>query len=186
MDRSRLMRAIFLCALTVSAVASASAQRPANPYMPLQHGDRVRLIEAQLAGDRAVTLRIATKPGAVTAVAEAITSGGGAVRFRDDKLAYLRARVPIESVMQLVARTDIVVLSVNEGGASLAFGSRDEGGVREPVLVRTTARNGAKQTKQAQGGTRRLASPGPTTPAINPYAPAGDLGSPQFIAANKT
>jgi hypothetical protein len=169
------MRIVRLILSLTLVAASAAAQQPANPYQPLKHVDRVRLMEAKVAGDKAVTIRVATRMGGVPELAAAIQQFGGAIRERDDKLGYIRARIPIDATMRIAARFDVVAITVNETNWNLSAPSSEfTSSVRRQLAL------------SFGDSITRPGAPDRNTPAINPYFPVKDLGSPQFIAAHPT
>lgn len=162
-----------IAAIAAGVILAVPAR--AQGFAVLSHRDRVRLIKANVAGDHAVTLLIATRPGGVPAVIIALQSLGGVVRFRDDALGYLRARAPIDAVRPLATCPAIEAITVNEEQFNLASAS-DE----------STPRQGVEATTPASAGRGRIPPPDSATPALNAYMPVQDVGSPQFIAKHPT
>lgn len=129
--------ALFALALTVSGAVGASG-----------------------GSGRTVTILVASQPAANKTVASGISSLGGTIRYRDDDVGYIRAKIDetkIDAVKQLsgvqaVERDSIIPLD-------------------DP-------------TPEAAGDATDVAAPGPGTPAENAYMPTRDIGAPQFVGSH--
>src|SRR5918992_811463 len=88
-----LVAASCLVVLGASAATMANGARSA-----LSKEDRALLAEARGKGASTVTVLIASKPGANTAVAQGLRGLGASVEYRDDSLDYIRAAVATDKV----------------------------------------------------------------------------------------
>jgi subtilase family protein len=132
----------------------------------LRKHDRLRLVEAQAQGEKELTLLIASVEGANQSVLRQVASLGGSVQYRDDDVSYLRVQVPTENVEKLARSADIQALNIN--------GMIDYLNSASP------------EPSPGVAISNRVAPPGRSTPAENPYLPGRDIGSPQFIAQHPT
>lgn len=128
-----------------------------SPVNKLRKGDRERLIAAKVQGKREIMLMLAAKPGMNAVTAREITNLGALVRFREDTVDYLRARVPLDRVTEIARLSSVEVMAID--GFQFYFTSQDM-----PV-------------KQAT----KKAPPDANTPPENPYLPTSDIGASQFI-----
>lgn len=118
-----------LAALTLLAALASIAPQPASgqlapPRRPfLFKDDRGDMATAHARGDTSVTVIIAAMPGATGQLAQTIKSMGGTIRFRDDRVDYIRARVPVDSVERLAHDESVHSLDVTMKGADRGFGA---------------------------------------------------------------
>jgi hypothetical protein len=118
-----------LAALTLlTALASVAPQPAAGQLAPprrqfLFKDDRGDIATAHARGDTTVTVIIAAMPGATSQLAQTIQRMGGTIRFRDDQVDYIRARVPVDSVERLVHDASVHSLDVTMKGADRGFGA---------------------------------------------------------------
>src|SRR3954465_8080991 len=112
-----------LAALTLLATLAASPPQPAAgqlapPRPPfLFKDDRGDVATAHARGDTAVTVIIAAMPGATGQLAKIIEGMGGSIRFRDDQVDYIRARIPVDSVEHLAHDPSVHSLNITMKGA---------------------------------------------------------------------
>lgn len=162
---------VFMCLLLagllepfIQTVAHTDRRHTAagSPINKLRKGDRERLIAAKVQGKSDVTLMIAAKPGMNAVAAREITDLGAVVRFREDAVDYLRARVPLDRVSEIARLNSVEVMAID--GFQFYFTSQDL-----PV-------------------SRPIKNPPPdaNTPPENPYLPTTDIGAPQFIREHPT
>lgn len=128
----------------------------------LSKHDRELLAEAIANGQSTVTLLIAAQRGANKRVVQGIESLGGTVRYRDDDVDYIRAKVPIDKVDDAAILSGVQALDLDE--IIPIEDPRPDGTV--PPTPQTP--------------------PSASTPNNNPYLPIGDTGASQFMAANPT
>src|SRR6476661_6771278 len=105
----------------LTALASIAPQRASGQLAPprrpfLFKDDRGDLATAHARGDTAVTVIIAAMPGATSQLAQTIQLMGGTIRFRDDQVDYIRARVPVDSVEHLVHDASVHSLDITMKG----------------------------------------------------------------------
>src|SRR5262249_5529539 len=73
--------------------------------------------------DKEVTVIIAAMPGATGQLAQTIQGMGGTIRFRDDQVDYIRARVPVDSVERLAHDANVHSMDITMKGADRGFGA---------------------------------------------------------------
>ena len=118
-----------LATLTLLAVLAFIAPQPAAgqlapPRRPFLFKDnRGDIATAHARGDTAVTVIIAAMPGANGQLAQTIQGMGGSIRFRDDQVDYIRARVPVDSVERLAHDPSVHSLDITMKGADRGFGA---------------------------------------------------------------
>jgi len=118
-----------LAALTLLATLASIAPRPASGQLApprrafLFKDDRGDLATAHARGDTNVTVIIAAMPGATGQLAQTIEAMGGTIRFRDDQVDYIRARVPVDSVERLAHDANVHSLDITMKGADRGFGA---------------------------------------------------------------
>ena len=121
---SRALVAVTLLAALVSTHPRPASGQLAPPRRPfLFKDDRGDLATAHARGDSAVTVIIAAMPGATRQLAETIQRMGGKIRFRDDVVDYIRARVPVDSVEGLAHDANVHSLDITMKGADRGFGA---------------------------------------------------------------
>jgi len=104
-----LSRALTLAApgLFAACVCLAADGAPGHVDRPARRelfkDSRGHLALARARGDRDVSMVVAAEAGRSDAVAAEVARLGGSVRFRADDVAYLRVRVPIDRVEELVS-----------------------------------------------------------------------------------
>jgi hypothetical protein len=145
--------AVFALVLIAGAAAASNGKG-------LSKEDKAALAQARVDGQSTVSLLIASKPGANSSVASAVEGLGGAIRYRDDQLDYLRARIAADKA-DAVAKLDGV----------------------QAANVDTIIQ--LDDPKPAAEGPN-VDPPGSGTPAENAYMPTQDIGAPQFVAAHPT
>jgi subtilisin family serine protease len=126
--------------------------------------DRELLVEAQASGDRNVTLIVAAAAGSSAKVQSAVEVLGGRVRYREDDLGYLRVVVPLNKAKNVAALNGVLAVDVDE----------------TVVIDDPLPEPGGQVAPTPQN------PPGASTPAVNPYMPTGDIGSPQFVSEHPT
>jgi hypothetical protein len=147
----------------VSALPGAQVSTAAPAAEPVLDKDsRALIAEAIAEGRDEVSLLVATRLGETSAVAARMTALGGSVAYRDDDVGYLRVRTSVVSAARVADVEGVVAVQVDE----LLDGGEPDLPDAEP--------------------TEGPAAPGPDTPPVNDYLPVGDIGAPQFIAANPT
>ncbi len=143
---------------------------------------RGELAAARARGDTNVTLVIASMPGANARAAALVTQLGGTIRYRDDDVDYLRARVPVESVERIVRDPLVHSVDVSMSRTTRAFGLADA--ASSPQMP-----NGATLPSVAPwADTTRKAWPPrlPETPLEERYDPLSDMGAIEWRKANPT
>src|ERR1051325_1123740 len=113
----------LLVTLTATAPSPASGQLAPSRRPFLFKDDRGDIATANARGDTAITVIIAAMPGAASRLAQTIQGMGGTIRFRDDQVDYIRARVPVDSVERLAHDPNVHSLDVTMKGADRGFGA---------------------------------------------------------------
>ncbi|MFI6038800.1 S8 family serine peptidase [Streptomyces sp. NPDC051315] len=128
------------------------------------------LAEAKAAGDKNVTLMVATAPGGTEQVAEKLDAvKGGSVGRSYDKLGYVRATVP-------TAKADSAIAAAAKLSSVHAIDLRQEIVLDDPTPSADTAK-GAGATATAA----TYPAPNRKTPAENPYNPSFETGAVDFV-----
>ncbi|MBG0855237.1 S8 family serine peptidase [Streptomyces spinoverrucosus] len=154
------------------ALAADQAPTAADPSVKSAHDklgsdDAELLAEAKAAGDKSVTMMVATAPGKTEQVAEQLDSvDGGLVGRTYDKLGYVRATVP-------TGKADAAIAAATKLSSVHGIDLREEIPLDDP---RPNA--GATQGTQATGS---YPAPGKNTPAENPYNPSFETGAVDFV-----
>ena len=168
--RARLTRVASLGLTTLvafSLVLSASFTADAAKFDKAKSGklglhDLELLDAARANGESSVTLLIAASSGQNRSVASAIESLGGIVRYREDSLDYLRARIAIDKAEQVAELKGVDAVDVDE---IIPLELPSPEGIA-PIIPQP--------------------APGVGTPNDNPYMPTRDTGAAQFLAAHPT
>lgn len=175
-----MRRARYALALVVFLAADAlDAQEARRPF--LFKDARGELASARAKGEREVTLVIAARTGATAKLARTITAMGGTIRYRDDDVDYLRARVPVDSVERIARDASVHSLDITSSGTGRSFSAAPIDADRPATSVATTLPSAADDT------TKRVWPPVlEPFPLTNPYSPLGDMGAVEFRRANPT
>ena len=147
--------------LSTSFSADAAKTEKAKPSKLGPH-DLELIAAARANGESTITLLIAASGGRNSAVASAVAGLGGAVRYRDDGLDYLRVKIAIDAAEKVAALAGVEAVDVDEI-IPIGLPSPD---AAMPVIPQTP--------------------PGAATPNSNPYMPTRDTGAAQFVAAHPT
>ncbi|MGW3950538.1 S8 family serine peptidase [Streptomyces sp. NPDC004752] len=157
------------------AVAATTTAATADPGVKADHDklgsdDADLLAEAKAAGEKNVTMMIATAPGRTARVAEQLDAvKGGSVGRTYDKLGYVRATVP-------TGKADAAIAAAAELSSVHAIDLRQEIPLDDPSPAADTAK-GARLAATAQ----TWSAPGRSTPAANPYNPSFETGAVDFV-----
>ncbi|MCX5524098.1 S8 family serine peptidase [Streptomyces bobili] len=128
------------------------------------------LAEAKAAGDKNVTLMVATAPGQTEQVAGDLDAvKGGSVGLAYDKLGYVRATVP-------TAKADSAIAAATKLSSVRAIDLRQEIVLDDPTPTADAAKS-AGGTSSA----KTYAAPNRKTPAENPYNPSFETGAVDFV-----
>jgi hypothetical protein len=151
-----------------------SAQVARRPF--LFKDGRGEVAAARARGEREITVIMAAMPGANARLAAAIQSLGGKIRFRDDNVDYIRARVPVDSVEKLAADPSMHSLDITISGTGRTF---------------TTEEPSSRVAEQPSGPpadtTKRAWPPTlPDFPLTRRYDPLTDLHAVDFRKAHPT
>ena len=108
---------------------------------------------------------IAAMPGATGQLAQTIRAMGGSIRFHDDQVDYIRARVPVDSVERLAHDSRVHSLDITMKGADRGFGASGTESFApadalplgaQPDTVRSGHRS--SRTTRSRAGTTRCAT----------------------------
>ncbi|GLW45605.1 serine protease [Streptomyces sp. NBRC 14336] len=152
---------------------AADAPAPADPVVKsaddkLGADDADLLAEAKAAGDKHVTMMIATAPGKTEQVAEQLDAvKGGSVGRTYDKLGYVRATVP-------TGKADAAIAAAAKLSSVHGIDLREEIPLDDPVV----------RTKKSGSSAAAYPAPGKKTPAENPYNPSFETGAVDFVEDN--
>jgi hypothetical protein len=98
MSRLRGGALVALGALTITCfvvIGAGAASSPHRAKSKFTKQDRQALARQAARGARTVSLLIATPRGGTAKVAKSIRAIGGSVAYRNNKLGYVRVRVPL-------------------------------------------------------------------------------------------
>ncbi|MFC8512408.1 S8 family serine peptidase [Streptomyces sp. NPDC057257] len=124
------------------------------------------LAEAKAAGDKNVTMMIATAPGQTEQVAEKLDAvKGGSVGRTYDKVGYVRATVP-------TSKADSAIAAAAKLSSVHGIDLREEIPLDDPS---------AASTAKSASATATYPAPGKKTPAANPYNPSFETGAVDFV-----
>ncbi|GGL69827.1 serine protease [Streptomyces fumigatiscleroticus] len=163
--------------LALAADAPAAATPAPDPVKSardkLGSDDADLLADAKAAGDKNVTLMIATAPGQTEQVAEKLDAvKGGSVGRTYDKLGYVRATVP-------TAKADSAIDAAAELSSVHGIDLRQEIALDDPTPSADTAKGAS-----AKASATAYAAPNAKTPAENPYNPSFETGAVDFVKQN--
>ncbi|MGV9939544.1 S8 family serine peptidase [Streptomyces sp. NPDC003401] len=128
------------------------------------------LADAKAAGDKNVTLMVATSPGKTEQVADELDAvKGGSVGRSYDKLGYVRATVP-------TAKADAAIAAAAGLSSVHAIDLRQEIALDDPTPSADTAKGAG-----AAASAKTYPAPGRKTPAENPYNPSFETGAVDFV-----
>jgi len=151
---------LLVMAIAFSAVGVVTAQ--SGNGGGLSKHDRELLADAVVNGKSTVTVLIASLPGKNNAVANNVKALGGDIRYNEGGLDYLRAVVPTKNVDAVAKIPGIQAINLDELIP-----------MDDPIV-------------DVSDDQVQVDPPGATTPPLNGYMPTGDIGAPQFVAANPT
>ncbi|MGW1778788.1 S8 family serine peptidase [Streptomyces sp. NPDC002143] len=161
------------------AFSADSGQTPAaaDPGVKSAHDklgsdDADLLAEAKAAGDKNVTLMVATAPGQTEQVAKELDAvKGGSVGESYDKVGYVRATLP-------TGKADSAIAAAAKLTSVHAIDLRQDIVLDDPTPDADTAKD-AKST-----ATKTYPAPNAKTPAENPYNPSFETGAVDFVKKN--
>jgi subtilisin family serine protease len=178
------MRALttLLVLAVSSSVVDAQASRSDPPRRPFLYKDsRGEIAAARVRGDTAVTLVIASMPGMNARAVRRIEAMGGTIRYRDDDVDYLRARVPLDSVDRLVRDPLLHSADVTISRLSRAFGLADASQSSAPQI-----RADALPVWPSDTLKKKWPPTLPETPLEDRYDPITDMNAVEWRKANPT
>ncbi|MFI1568002.1 S8 family serine peptidase [Streptomyces sp. NPDC020490] len=147
-----------------AAAPSDGTVKSANAKLGSDDADL--LAAAKAAGDKNVTMMIATAPGKTEQVAGELDAvKGGSVGRTYDKLGYVRATVP-------TAKADAAIAAAAKLSSVHGIDLRDEIPLDDPSATGT-----AKSVTTAES----YPAPDKNTPAKNPYNPSFETGAVDFV-----
>ncbi|MEU1124475.1 S8 family serine peptidase [Streptomyces sp. NPDC005899] len=156
--------------------ADGPAPAPVKPAATSDKGDKLGeadadvLAKAEAAGEKNVTLMVATAPGATEQVTEQLDSVKGSVLGQTyDKLGYVRATVPTSTA-------EATIKAAQKLSSVHGIDLKQEIQLDDPTPSGDRAA-GAKQPKS----TGSYPAPGKKTPAKNPYNPSFETGAVDFV-----
>ena len=145
------------CFVVIGASAASSPHRAKSKFTKQ---DRAALARQGARGVRVASLLIATPREGTKNVAKSVRALGGTVAYRNDRLGYLRVRVPLKKADQASRLSGIQTINVDT-----------------VVPLSDPAPTGSQNpTPQPP--------PGADTPRVNPYMPTKDTEAAQFVNAH--
>ncbi|MET9955605.1 S8 family serine peptidase [Streptomyces sp. NPDC006339] len=150
--------------------AATSPVKAADSADKLGPTDAQRLDAAEAAGEKHVTVLVATAPGATEQVAGQLDAVPGAfVGKQDDKLGYVRATLP-------TGKADAAIKAAGKLSSVQSIDLQAEIKLDDPTPDAGTA--GAVEGTTV---TTTYPAPGKNTPAKNPYNPSHETGAVEFV-----
>ena len=166
--------------LLILTVSSITAQVPRRSF--LFKDARGELAQARERGEIDVLLVIASMPDQNEQVAQAIAGLGGTVQFQADEVDYIRARVPVEAVEQLVSHSAVHSVDISITG-SRAFGMA----AAAPVLPNSEDFLVSGILSEAVNPDTIIWPPVLSDyPITNRYSPLFDIRASEFLDSNPT
>jgi subtilisin family serine protease len=154
------LAALLVASIVIIGAGAASAPKRAKSKFT-KH-DRTLLAKKARQGATSVSLLIATPRHGTKSVAKSIRQLGGKVAYRNNKLGYIRVRVPLRKADLASRLKGIQAINVDE---VLPLPDPRPDGAIDP-------------TPQPP--------PGANTPRSNPYLPTRDTGAAQFVDQHPT
>ncbi|MFD0143203.1 MULTISPECIES: S8 family serine peptidase [unclassified Streptomyces] len=135
--------------------------------------DAQRLTEAEAAGEKNVTILVATAPGSTEQVAGQLDAVQGAsVGKQNDKLGYVRATLP-------TAKAEAAIAAATKLSSVQSIDLQAEIKLDDP-----TPDSGTTGAVEGTTVTQTYPAPGKSTPAKNPYNPSHETGAVEFVEDN--
>ncbi|MFF1506035.1 S8 family serine peptidase [Streptomyces sp. NPDC058326] len=147
------------------------ATKPSDETDKLGATDAQRLTEAEVSGDKHVTILVATAPGATEQVAGQLDAVAGAsVGKRQDALGYVRATLP-------TAKAEAAIK------AAVKLSSVQSIDLQAEIKLDDPTPDAGAATGAVDGTTvsRTYPAPSKSTPAKNPYNPSHETGAVEFV-----
>ena len=154
-----------LGALTIACFVVIGASAAASPHhakSKFTKEDRAALARQEARGAHVVSLLIATPRHGTKNVVKSVRALGGSVAYRNDRLGYMRVRVPLRKADATSRLRGIQTINVD---TVIPLSDPSPAGSQNP-------------TPQPP--------PGADTPRVNPYMPTGDTGAAQFVNTHPT
>src|SRR6266699_761028 len=145
----------------------------------IDHQNRLLVIRALVTGKTHGIVLVAATQGTTSDVARQVTVLGGAVLAEFDDVGYLRTLIPLEILARLRALPAVVEAHIDIGNLSYGY---DQG--TDPSVLKGWNRGANLRASAADA--LRPPVPGVARAAQNPYIPMGNMGTPQFTAAQPT
>ena len=149
-----------LGAFTVACLVFIGASAASTPHRlksKFTKQDRMLLAKKQAQGVRTVSLLIATRRGKTASVAKNLREIGGKVAYRNNKLGYVRVRVPLRKADQASRLSGVQAINVDS-------------------IVPMP-----DPTPDGSQGVTPQTPPDASTPRLNAYMPTRDTGAAQFV-----
>jgi subtilisin family serine protease len=154
---------LALGVLTCLALLGAgSAGARSGSAVELSKHERSLVAIATANGEKTITLMIASTSRSNAAVAAALADLGATIGYREDKIDYVRAAVPLDKLDAVLALQGILAVDVDE---EVPVGDPTPQGIA-PLISRP--------------------APSAATPRVNAYMPTQDTRAAQFVNAHPT
>ena len=147
------------CFVVISAGAASSPVRAKSRFTKQ---DRQLLARQMARGANTVSLLIATPRGGTANVVRKVRGLGGSVAYRNNKLGYVRVKVPIRKADRASRLSGIQTINVDS-----------------VIPLADPSPNGSQNPDPQP-------PPGAGTPRVNAYLPTRDTGAAQFVNAHPT
>jgi hypothetical protein len=150
--------AIVVAVLVVIGASAASTPHRLKSKFTKQ--DHTLLLKKRAQGVKTVSLLVATPRGRTVRVARELKRLGGKVVYRNNRLGYVRVRVPLRQAEKASRLTGIQAINVDQ------------------VIPLPDPHPDGQQAVTPQP------APGAGTPRSNPYMPTRDTGAAQFVQSH--
>ncbi|MYZ36241.1 S8 family serine peptidase [Streptomyces sp. SID4917] len=177
--------AALIASGAVPAFSATGADDPAAPAPVKSSSDKLGsadadlLAKAEAAGEKNISLMVATAPGATEQVADQLDAVPGAVVGKTyDKLGYVRATLP-------TAKADAAIRAAQKLSSVHGIDLNQEIKLDDPRPA-ADADQGSKGSAKASADVEKYPAPSSKTAAENPYNPSFETGAVDFVRKNPT
>jgi len=182
---------VVRAALSILTVICATAGGAGETFKAsrLFKDGRQSLAIARAQGRSDMVLLVASKPGAAAQVAKAAERLGGAVRYREDEIGYLRVRIPIDRVNEFIESDRIEAVSADVD-ATYPFRLSGPGKMPmtepRPGMPAPGSRPDGLLSSQPREGGQEWPPRWSDIPLVRPYSPLADIDAAEFRRLHPT
>ncbi len=182
---------VVRAALSILTVICATADGAGETFKAsrLFKDGRQSLAIARAQGRSDMVLLVASKPGAAAQVAKAAERLGGAVRYREDEIGYLRVRIPIDRVNEFIESDRIEAVSADVD-ATYPFRLSGPGKMPmtepRPGMPAPGSRPDGLLSSLPREGGQEWPPRWSDIPLVRPYSPLADIDAAEFRRLHPT